>query len=356
MNKFNHGGDVYAISREKNISLGVIHDFSANINSFGPSKRGLLYINKALPEIVHYPDPAGLELKKAISERYFVKQNQILLGNGASELIFNIVRLNNIKNVIVASPTFSEYEEAANVQNLPVIKFTTNEADNFAITEDSYSAIEFDQSLVFLGHPNNPTGQSLEKDILLDILEKNKSGLVVVDESFIDFVGDTFSYRSLINEYSNLIVLHSFTKFYAIPGLRCAALYANEALIKEIAKFLPTWNINTLAQAYMRGALEDKNYYYQTQSYYKVEKQMLESLYTFLPNVDFMRTEANFYMLKFAENINIDELHEVLAKNNCFVRKCENFDALSKHYIRVAIKTHEENILLFQLIKEFLDA
>lgn len=355
MKKFNHGGNVYSIAREKNIPLSYIHDFSANINAFGPSKRGLLHINKALPNIVYYPDASELDAKKVIAETYHIKTEQIILGNGASELIYIICQLANIKNAVIAMPSFSEYKIAASIQNIPVNTFLLSDENYFALTKDSYKDITFDQSLVFLGNPNNPTGQILSKDVLLDILEKNKNGIVVVDESFIDFVGENYSYRSLINEYDNLIILHSFTKFYAIPGLRCGAAYACPNLINKLEKLKPTWSVNTLAQAYLQGSLIDQSYYYQTQSYYKVEKARLESLYNFLPSVKFISTQANFFLLEIENGRDMNALIAFLDENKCFVRNCANFEGLSENYIRVAIKSYEENNFLFKLLKEFLN-
>ena len=173
-------------------------------------------------------------------------KHQIIVGNGAAELLYAICRLPGYTGAFVPAPGFSEYKEALEASKIPVrdifIDLGKMIMENLILRYHIWALETFAAELkgqdgriiVFLGNPNNPDGTLLDKDHIRTVASmlKDANSLLVIDESFIDFVGNDplqdneHSMRSLVNEFDNIIVVHSFTKFYAVPGLRIGAAFS----------------------------------------------------------------------------------------------------------------------------------
>lgn len=354
MKKFNHGGNVYKIAAEHNLKLADICDFSANINPFGMSPKGIQYMRNSMLNLIHYPDPYQKDLKDFISSKYNLDESSILITNGVVEAIHAICKLEGYNKIITMAPTFSEYEEIGTYYKYPVEIINTKVLNSFKLTTDDLKKHDIDNSIIFLGNPNNPDGQLLEKDAFEYIINHAPNSLIVIDESFTDFIGDKFSYRNEIKHTKNLVILHSFTKFFACPGLRIASTYADESIINQLNKFIPTWSVNQLAQTYLLGALKDTSYIQKLLSFIRIERARIEALYATLKDIEIIQGQGNFILLKWTSLKSIDDLHQFLANKNIFVRNCKPFKNLDENYIRIAIKSHENNIILYQYIKEFL--
>ena len=263
MASFGHGGNAKEISRRNNIAYNKIIDFSANINPLGMPDSVKKAIIENLSEAEKYPDITYYELKSAISKFEKTTLNNLILGNGAAEVLFNVVRGINPKNSLILAPTFSEYEEAVKAINGNIIYYKLIEENQFHIQEDILTYINKDLNLLFICNPNNPTGVITEKELLFKILEKAKRNnvIVLIDESFLDFINEAFSVIKYIDEYENLIIIKSLTKFFALPGIRIGyGICGNIKLVKRIENISPAWNINIFAEIATKAGLKDENY------------------------------------------------------------------------------------------------
>lgn len=249
-----HGGNVHKASRNMGTSLEHILDFSANINPLGMSPAGTESMKKHFEEIIHYPDPELHGLISTLSRVWNMPESYIALGNGAAELIYGICRLSNVDTVYVPAPGFSEYAHAADSCGLHVKEYSlTYDAQqhtfmyNLDLLIDTMK--ECTRSIVFIGNPNNPCGTlwTDRSEELFRVCQENHH-YIVFDESFIDFVGDNFSMREYVKRYEHCVVVHSLTKFYAVPGLRVGAMMGYPTVIEQIKSSIPTWSVNHLAQ------------------------------------------------------------------------------------------------------------
>ena len=239
MANLGHGGNVKEIARKWGIEYYDIIDFSSNINPLGMSDKAKQAIVDNLKEIEKYPDITYFELKNEISEYENVDINDLILGNGAAEVLFNAVRALNPIRVLIPIPTFSEYKEAVEAINAEAKFYKTIEENNFHIKDDILDYIDNELDLIFICNPNNPTGVISDKKLLIDILKKSKKTgtSVLIDESFLDFIKEDMSMNSFIKEYSNLIIIKSLTKFFALPGMRIGyAITANNKFKNEFKK------------------------------------------------------------------------------------------------------------------------
>lgn len=346
MANFGHGGNAKEISRENKLEYNKIIDFSANINPLGMPGSVKKAIINGLEEIEKYPDITYFELKKVISEFENINAENIILGNGAAESLFNVVRGINPRNSLILAPTFSEYEEAVRAINGEIIYYKLKEENNFHIQEDILNYINKKLDLIFICNPNNPTGVITSKDLLLKILikAKNNKTIVIIDESFLDFIKEDLSMIQYIKEYDNLIIIKSLTKFFALPGLRIGyAICDNASLKDKLERISPAWNINTLAEIATKVGLKDERYITETIKYIENEKEYLYKELTKIKELKVYEPSVNFILLKTLVNIN---LKDKLLKNNILIRSCDNYEELDVNYYRIAIRSHEENLIL----------
>lgn len=370
-----HGGNIFQFAHEQRIEPYEVVDFSANINPLGPSQRGLDALNAQLRYISHYPDATNDDVLNAIADTYEMDKHQIIVGNGAAELLYAICRLPGYTGAFVPAPGFSEYKEALEASKIPVrdIFYRPREDDNGKpYFEVPYLALETfaaelkgqdGRIIVFLGNPNNPDGTLLDKDHIRTVASmlKDANSLLVIDESFIDFVGNDplqdneHSMRSLVNEFDNIIVVHSFTKFYAVPGLRIGAAFTNETLITQLQQYIPSWSVNTLAQAYTKAALNDVDYIKRTKQELNEERAFMYNALDDIEGITVYPPSANFILFQVnQEGITANYINEELKKYNMIVRNCDSYVGLTNHWVRIAIKDHDTNIKLVDKLTNIL--
>lgn len=354
-----HGGNVHKASRLLHTSLDQILDFSANINPIGMSAKGMDAVNKALCDVIHYPDPDMTNLFSIASELWDMPKDYIAFGNGAAELIYAICRLPNIETVYVPAPGFSEYSHGALSCGLPVVEYKLHfDAETFTFSYPLEQMLrDLKQSkhrLVFIGNPNNPCGTLWKHECgeLLEVCKKNGHYLVF-DESFVDFLGDAYSRRNYVIAYDNVIVVHSLTKFYAVPGLRIGAMMANPMMINFINSQIPSWTVNHLAQIYSETALQDIDYIQETRSVLKEEKEWLYHKLTQIEALCCIEPSVNYILCHLHEQYSLEDIIHNLYDQSILIRDCSHYTGLGPNWFRIAVKRREQNERLLQALQAY---
>lgn len=347
-----HGGNIHKFAREHHFDVEQILDYSANINPFGMSKK----IEEKLPEILNqalnYPDPDYKELKNDISMFEGVDEKYILLGNGAIECIFLLAEYLKSEHIMIPAPTFVEYERAFEKYETCITYYNINKTFEFDV-EDYINSITEDVDTLILCNPNNPTGYLTDRSDLLLIIEyaKCRNIKVIIDEAFIDFTSDedANTLKTYLEDYSNLIILKSLTKFFAMPGLRLGYLMTSDVeLLASILDERMPWAINSFAAECGRIGLNDVHYIKETKMWIKTEREWLYDQLNRLDCLEVYKSEGNY--LFFYSKIN--KLDEKLEKYGIMIRNCNNYRNLSDGFYRVAIKKRESNIQLVESIGE----
>ena len=357
MSNFGHGGNVEEIARSLNINLRDLIDFSANINPLGLNETIKETMINSLHKIIKYPDITYYEARKAISNHEKWDINDIALGNGAAEIIFNVVRAIKPKRALIPSPTFSEYEIACRSVDCEILHYILKDTDKFNITDDFLESINDEIDLIFICNPNNPTGVLTKNTFIEKVAKKAKEHncFVILDESFLDFVknGEKYSINNLIEANDNLILIKSATKFFAIPGIRIGyGYFKNEKLKKSLDKITISWSINTLASEAIKVAFLQKEYIENTMDFVEREKDYLFKKFLEFKKLKPLKPSVNFMMFKFLdENIN---LYEELLKKKIIIRRCSNYEGLDNSFYRVAVRNREENEILIKALEEIL--
>lgn len=334
MSAVTHGGNLFAVAAAHGWDWREVADFSASINPLGPSPRVAPAIGAALDRIRHYPDREPRALCAALAKHWGVREDQILTGNGATELLHFFARVWRNRKVTLAVPVFSEFHRAyPHAALVPA-------ADLDAWPDDG---------LLVATQPLNPTGEVLRPPRLRTWL-LDTSCPVLVDESFLDFTG-LESVASLLERRPGLFVLRSLTKFHALPGLRVGALLGAAAAIARLRAQREPWQVNVLAEAAAVAALEDTAHHARTLAYVGAERAWLEAGLRTLPGVEVKPSAANYLFVRLAYSS--AALTAFLLERRILVRDCQGWPGVGGWAVRVAVRTRPENERLLAAWEEF---
>lgn len=296
-----------------------------------------------------YPDPFQRNVKNELSTIKNYPANQILLGNGSDEvldLIFRAFCEPNQDNVIAISPSYGMYNVLANLNAIEYLKSLLNENDFQPNIEDIFSKVDANTKMIFLCSPNNPTGEIIKKEYILEIV-KRFNGLVIIDEAYIDFSIEP-SWINEIKNYPNIIVIQTLSKAFGLAGIRLGILYASQEIIAVLNKIKPPYNINQLTQQKALEILKDYDKIKLTTQTIIEQKQLLEAA---LKEITFIEkiypSDANFILIKVDD---ATKRYNELIEKGIVIRNRTN-DDLCKNCLRITVGTEEENEKILSVFK-----
>ena len=354
MKDLGHGANVDNMAKKFGKNENDIIDFSSNVNPHIISDLGK-YVLEGLEKSRSYPDINYTNLRNNISDYIKVDSELIIPGNGATEIIYLLMK--SIKRrLAILNPTFSEYGRGAKLNNLEIIDFHLKEENNFSIDLDEIQKNMDKFDSLFICNPNNPNGKVKDLNELLDLMIENDK-LLIVDETFMEFVGEEEKY-SLINKIEqtpNLFILKAVTKFFGMPGLRLGyGVTSNKQIIKNIYEYKEPWTINSFAENLSNYLFKDKEYINGSKNYYINERKfMLEELRK-ISRLKVYDTDTNFVLIKLDDDEANSLKLELFFLFNILIRDASNFIGLDKSYIRVAIKSHNDNKVLIESLRKIL--
>ncbi|PJZ49283.1 cobyric acid synthase [Leptospira saintgironsiae] len=350
-----HGGNLFKMANLAGVDPAEILDFSSNLNPLGFPDWVRPLINSRISDLIHYPDPNYTKARISLEKNWNIQKDEIVFGNGASELIHILPKIKRFDLAVIAQPSYIDYQKSIKLAGLQIQEINLQKESNFELNYEELSEVLENNSekqiLVLLGHPNNPTGKLLDREKILKISSKYKNSFFVIDESFIDFCSGDVSFRNYRSE--NLAVLWSLTKILALPGLRIGLLLADPKISSKISELLPSWSLNSLSASIIEKFGKDQNFLLKTKEKISEWKNTLQSELEDLGIFQILNTESNFILLELTDlKYNISELEDLLLKEfKIGIRNCSNFIGLEKYYIRIAIKTQEENEKLIQALR-----
>jgi threonine-phosphate decarboxylase len=328
-----HGGDIFRIARERGWDWKDVLDFSANINPLGPAPGVREAICVAMDRISNYPSPDPVGVIELLSRHWGLPAAQILVGNGATEILHFFARMYPQDQVTLVVPTFSEFHRA--FPGAAMARW-----DDLERWPDS--------GLVALTNPNNPTGRLARADIEDWIL--STSNPVMVDESFLDFT-DSPSVIRLLGSRPRLFVLRSLTKFYAIPGLRVGALVAGAGEMADLRRVREPWQVNVLAEAAAIASLTDRDYAVRSRCFVEQERAWLAERVGELRGVRVEQSWVNFLYARL--DYDPAGLCAFLLERKILLRNCSRWIGLEQPAVRLAVRTREENTRLLEAWSEY---
>lgn len=329
-----------------------ILDFSVNTNPFGSPDWLQQKWASFLHTIDQYPDPSGQKAVSAIARRFHLADGQVLLGNGAAEIIHFIARYAAGQKAVIVAPAFSEYEDACKAYGC-LIEHVITDIHHWRLPVDILAEKAKDAAVLFICTPNNPTGQVFQEADIISLLErtKNSKAIIVIDEAFYDFAGD-YSLVRFIDLFPHLAVMHSLTKMYAVAGLRIGYAAASATIIAKLQAYRPHWNVNSVALQVAEMIAQDFEYAPETRKRVDVERiRMKQALFKL--GFQVLPSAVNFYLLKDPSLDNQRPLLEFLLQRGIVLRHTENFHGLDGKWLRSAVKQEVENNQLLAALQEW---
>ncbi len=353
MINYEHGGNLRKLAEDTGRPPKDLLDFSANINPLGPPEWLRPLISSMVSSLVHYPDPDCSSLKRTIATHFGVSEEEVLVGNGSTEIIYLLPQALSLTRAIIPVPSYFDYVRAVELAGMSVEKIFLKEEEGFELNLTLLDSKLLRNELVFIGQPNNPTGLLFGTAGLRILASRHPSTIFVVDEVFADFVEDID--RLTHNRPPNVIVLYSFTKFYAIPGLRLGWAIAVPEIIQRLRKIMPPWSVNTIAHAVGEKALQDHSYALQTRALVREQREFLLKELESTPGLTVYPGKANFLLVRIDHrNIDAPILARQMLSSGIAIRVCDNFEGLDARFFRVAVRTEEENLQLLDSLKKAL--
>lgn len=345
-----HGGNIYGNEIE--------YDFSVNLNPLGPPKSVQDALVAALNHVEEYPDPEYRELRRGLANYWQLAEEQLVLGNGASELIPGIIRTLAPKTCMVTAPCYSGYETALNAAapSCRIHRIPLRAEDDFILPENICQEIaRVKPNLLILTNPNNPNGKRISANRLREIADACRTAgtMLLVDECFLALSGgdEDSLIHCIRSESLPAVVLRAFTKTFAIPGVRLGYAVCSAPMAERIQRELPEWNLSVFAQYAGRAALETVAG--GTSGYLAASVEMIarerEFLSEELEKLGFrvFPSDANYILFQSRDW----ELHQKLLDKGILIRDCRDYHGLTAGFYRTAVRTHRENTALLRCLR-----
>lgn len=359
---YEHGGIF-----DKNCKIK--YDFSVNVNPLGMPEKVRHDITEHISLLEKYPNLSDCSLLAKLSAYHNIPEEYFVMGNGASEIITLLVQAILARGAVLPVPTFSGYKKALASRNCRVKEFNLRSDNNFRLTDDflSYVKKAGTVDMIFLCNPNNPTGALIPYDTIKKVADfcENFGIYLVIDECFMGFVpGEKkTSAISLIKDHPHLIIIDAFTKLYCLPGIRLGfCICSNPRILSELNSLKPEWNISSLALLAGEKSLSENEYVHRSIELITTERDFLSKelkslgFTVFESDTNFILTRLPLALLTSSHShLAGSMLADKLAREHgILVRNCANFSGLDNSYFRIAVRNHEENVVLMNTLKEYI--
>ncbi len=343
MLNLHHGGN--------DLLFDIELDFSANLNPLGIPQKVREAVIASVAKCDKYPDPFCSKLRGKLSEKLRVSVDNIVCGNGADDLIYRIISAFRPKKALICVPTFTEYRKALTEYNCDVSEHLLTEENDFALNDTILDKVSGNDMLI-LASPNNPTGLIIEPELLAAIAERCslEDALFLCDESFIGFSSESERLSALNYLNDNVIVLRSFTKLFAMAGLRLGyAVCGSSETSKKISFTGQYWSVSVPAQAAGIAALDETDYILSTTEYIKNERECLSAELESM-GVKVFPSDTDFILFKASA-----DLGKLLLERKILIRSCADYSGLNRSFFRSAVRTEFEDKQLLAAIRRILN-
>ena len=358
-----HGSDLEKIEKYFGIPKERITAFGANVNPLGISPRMRQGLAEHIDAVASYPDPDYTELRKHIATYAGCRPEEILVGNGCTELISLFIQIHQPKKALIVSPTYSEYEREVGLCGGTVQYYALQEARDFQLdTEDFCRELsEQKPDICVICNPNNPTSTAVLPQDMRRILDSCRElGIfVMIDETYAEFAPEKAGVSSteLLKEYKNFAILRGVSKFFAAPGLRLGyAMTSDFNLLSEIRERKNPWTLNSLADAAGSLMFTDRQYIEKTRELISSERERVFRELASWKNVKVYRPWANFILVRILkEGVTAYDIFLHAIRRGLMLRDCSTFPGLEDEtFFRFCFMMPEKNTELMECLKELL--
>ena len=354
-----HGGDIYELARNLGCEPSDIIDMSSNINPLGPVPALIEYLRENLMVLNALPDVDGKGLVTAFADAYGLPVEKVLAGNGTTQFIFSAPLALGMKKAVIFGPTYSDYGDACRTNKVDFEYIQAEEPNLFKPDMGALSKFIGDVDTVFFCNPNNPTGNLIGRHEIINLCKTHPMIRFIIDESYLPFTDQYDKTTMINNDLDNVIVLHSFSKIFCIPGLRLGFMVASPNNTAYFRRLYQPWSVNSLAQCAGLFLLNlfpsDDAFIKNTQAFIEKEHQLFRERLEEIGALKLFPSVTSFILIKIREKCDASQLCSILSKDRILIRNCGNFEGLSDQYVRISLKGPEINAEVAERLKEIFD-
>lgn len=335
---YGHGDDTYRYGEKVKVN------FSSNIYQKADLTELKQYLATRLDAIGNYPEPEPKELEELIAEKLEIPASMVMVTNGANEAIYLIAQLYRGWASVIPQPTYTEYADACRMFDHIISYERTDELN--ILPEDR---------IYWICNPDNPTGNVMLKSLLAYVIKKHPRYLHVIDQSYADYTLQPMLKPKELLDCYNVMILHSLSKKYCIPGLRLGYMTASPIIIERLRDIRQPWTVNTLAIEAGKWLIKNDPKVIPDIKDYIAEAQRLHDELQAIDGIMVMDTKTHYMLVNIDWATSLELKNWLIENHGILIRDASNFHGLDTHCFRVAAQSPEENNALINAIKEFKD-
>ena len=335
---YGHGDDTYRYGEKVKVN------FSSNIYQNADLTDLKQYLTTRLDAIGNYPEPEPKELEELIAEKLEIPASMVMVTNGANEAIYLIAQLYRGWASVIPQPTYTEYADACRMFDHIISYERTDELN--ILPEDR---------IYWICNPDNPTGNVMLKQLLAYVIKKHPRYLHVIDQSYADYTLQPMLKPKELLDCYNVMILHSLSKKYCIPGLRLGYMTASPIIIERLRDIRQPWTVNTLAIEAGKWLIKNDPKVIPDIEGYIAEAQRLHDELQAIDGIMVMDTKTHYMLVNIDWATSLELKNWLIENHGILIRDASNFHGLDAHCFRVAAQSPEENNALINAIKEFKD-
>ncbi len=346
-----HGGNIIQIAAERGCRPADLVDMSSNLSPFGPPPDLLTFLCEHIDEIGYLPEADSGSLRQQFASRHAIDPAKVLVGNGTTEFIFSLPRICDASRAIILQPTYGDYALACRRAGLPVEHIPAG--PDFAPPLERLAKRLSGGEMVFFCNPNNPTGKLMPTAVLQEFISTHRRTIFVVDESYLPFCRQP----SLVDGHrgDNCLVLCSYSKIFAIAGLRLGFLVGPATILDRLRQFERPWGVNRLAQLAGEFLLaHGEAYQRQVLDFLAAERPRVIDMLRSLPGLTVIDGKTHYILCRLDTDLRAGELAKRCLAEGIIIRNCANFTGLDDRYFRISLKKPAANDRLLAILQATL--
>ncbi len=342
-----HGGNIYRLAEQLGCRPDQIIDMSSNVNPLGPMPRLLEHLRHNLEAITALPQVDAAGAVTALAGSWNVPAERLLAANGTTHFIYCLPVALGLGRVLICGPTYADYADGCRCWNVACEHLAADPEDDFAPCLDKIDSLAAKVDAVYICNPNNPTGRLVRAARLAELAGRHRRTLFIVDQSYLPFVVGAEAESLTGTGLSNVIVLHSMSKIFRVPGLRIGFLEAAPEITRKVARFVQPWSVNSLAQETVRwlAGHQDQvaDFIDRCRQYCRRQRREISRLLAAEGSIDIFPSTTSFILCRLPSGASARWLCRQLARERILIRNCDNFQGLDERYFRLSLKSEALN-------------
>jgi threonine-phosphate decarboxylase len=352
-----HGGNTHELAKALGCRREEIIDMSSNVNPFGPPPGLLTHLGERLSTIGALPEVDARSVVERFADFLGIAPEQVAIGNGTTQLIYDLPRALDIRQALIVGPTYADYRDGCARSRVPASFWLAPADTDFQPDLDAVHEALAPCDTVYICNPNNPTGALVEREGLQRLCGQYPMKRFIVDESYLPFVKDPHRWTLAADRPRNVVVLQSMSKMFRIPGLRIGFAVGEAGVIDRLRRAALPWSVNSLALEAVHFLLAAgeamERFVADTRAMLAEQKTIMMARLAAIPGLHPIASATGFILIRLPATWRSDAVCRHLARERILLRDCSNFEGLSHRYIRISLQDRATNLKCADALASF---